>query len=165
MREELDKQLCEKYPLIFRDRHEDPSKTCMYWGIAVGDGWYDILDAACANIQGHIDNVAERIEWTKKWNRQVEEAEANNFEDWEDWKARDKRDVPEPVEQVIAVQVKEKFGGLRFYYRGGDDFIDGVVRMAESMSYRTCEVCGKPGKPTSGGWIRTVCEEHNNARS
>ena len=160
MREELDKKLCEKYPLIFRDRHEDPSKTCMYWGIAVGDGWYNIIDALCANIQAHINNRLDTIERNKKWNIELAEAEANGFEDWADWKPREPRDIPEPIEQVIAVQVKEKFGGLRFYYNGGDDYIRGLENMAESMSYRTCEECGAPGKPTKGGWIRTLCEQH-----
>lgn len=162
MRKELDEQLCEKYPLIFRDRHADPSKTCMYWGIAVGDGWYNIVDALCANIQNRIDNRLDSIKWTEKWNREIEEAEANDFEDWDDWKSREKRPVPEPIQQVVAIQVKEKFGGLRFYYSGGDDYIDGVVAMAESMSYRTCEECGVPGTTTQGGWIRTLCEEHKN---
>lgn len=162
MRKELDEQLCAKYPLIFRDRHADPSKTCMYWGIAVGDGWYNIIDSLCANIQNRIDNRLDSIKWTEKWNREVEEAEASDFEDWDDWKSRDKRPVPEPIAQVVATQVKEKFGGLRFYYSGGDDYIDGVVAMAESMSYRTCEECGNPGTSTSGGWIRVLCEEHKN---
>ena len=116
MRKELDEQLCEKYPLIFRDRHADPSKTCMYWGFDCGDGWYNIVEALCANIQNHIQNRLNSIEWTEKWNRQIEEAEANDFEDWDDWKARDKRPVPEPIQQVVAIQVKEKFGGLRFYF-------------------------------------------------
>lgn len=32
-------------------------------------------------------------------------------------------------------QIKEKFGGLRFYYSGGDDMIEGMVRVAEIFSY------------------------------
>ena len=70
------------------------------------------------------------------------------------------RTVTEKIRQVVAVQVKEKFGGLRFYYEGGDEYINGLSAMAESMSYVTCETCGKPGKSTSDGWIRTLCEEH-----
>lgn len=158
MRKELDEKLCAKYPLIFRDRHADPSKTCMYWGFECGDGWYNIIDALCANIQNHIDNRLENIKRTEKWNANV------NNPDYE-WTAiveRKERPVPEPVEQVVAIQVKEKFGGLRFYYMGGDEYIRGLENMAESMSYRTCEVCGAPGTSTEGGWIRTLCEEHKN---
>jgi hypothetical protein len=64
------------------------------------------------------------------------------------------------VEQVTLDQVKEKFGTLRFYYSGGDDVIDGMVRLAESMTCVTCEVCGSPGTQNSGGWITTLCESH-----
>ena len=73
-----------------------------------------------------------------------------------DWKNKDGEVVP----QVTLDQVKEKFGRLRFYYTGGDDYVRGLVSMAESMSGITCEECGKPGTQTGGGWIKTVCVEH-----
>jgi len=66
------------------------------------------------------------------------------------------------VPQVEAVQVKEKFGGLRFYIDGGDDEINGMIRMAEAMSYRICETCGCPGRPNEAGWISTQCESCRN---
>jgi hypothetical protein len=75
---------------------------------------------------------------------------------------RDIDKVPEACEQVVVDQVKEKFGGLRFYYTGGDDLIDGMVRMAESMSEVTCEECGYPGTTRGGGWVRTLCDKHEN---
>ena len=77
-----------------------------------------------------------------------------------DWKNKKE----EVVAQVTLDQVKEKFGTLRFYYTGGDDVIDGMVRMAESMSGVTCEECGNPGKRIGGGWVTTLCEEHAKAR-
>lgn len=61
---------------------------------------------------------------------------------------------------VIAEQVKEKFGTLRFYYRGGDDKIDAFVQFAEYFSGKICEVCGKPGRLNEGGWLKTTCEDH-----
>lgn len=68
----------------------------------------------------------------------------------------------EVIPQVVLDQVKEKFGTLRFYYTGGDDYIRGMVSMAEAMSGVTCEVCGKPGETNYGGWIKTRCEEHRS---
>lgn len=54
-------------------------------------------------------------------------------------------------------QVKEKFAGLRMYSEGADDFIDGVISMAETLSYRICEVTGGPGvRCVQGGYIRTL---------
>jgi len=61
---------------------------------------------------------------------------------------------------VVATQVKEKYGTLRFYYAGGDDYVDGVIAMAEHISAFTCETCGSPGKVREGAWIRTLCDEH-----
>lgn len=157
MNKELDEKLCQKYPLIFRDRRGDMSKTCMCWGFTCDDGWYNIIDNLCGAIQNHIDNRLEQIEWTKKWNDKVNDED----HEWVSFADREEREIPEPIAQVVAIQVKEKFGGLRFYYSGGDDFVRGVVYMAESMSYDTCEVCGSPGKNTNlKGWYRTVCKEH-----
>ena len=131
MKQELDNQLCEKYPKIFADRHKPMTETCMCWGFECGDGWYNILDQLCNNIQHYID-----------------------------WKNRKEEIVP----QVVAEQVKEKFGTLRFYYRGGDDYIEGMVRMADSMSSILCENCGATGKQRYGGWILTLCDEHYNQK-
>ena len=55
-------------------------------------------------------------------------------------------------------QIKEKWGGLRIYYIGGDDYIRGVVDIAEEMSYKICERCGCPGSPNKQGWITTLCD-------
>jgi hypothetical protein len=66
--------------------------------------------------------------------------------------------------QVTVAQIKEKFGGLRFYYEGGDDAINGMVRMAESWAAHSCETCGAPGERRQGGWIKTLCDHHEAER-
>ncbi len=50
------------------------------------------------------------------------------------------------IEQVVASQVKEKYGTLCFYFNGGDEYIQGLVSMVEYLSCETCEICGNPGK-------------------
>lgn len=135
MTEEKDKSLCEKYPKIFRDRSGSMQETCMCWGFSHGDGWYDILDAACSNIQHHID-----------WKRKSEPFAGMTDEEFDE------------IHQPVAAQVKEKFGGLRLYVDNCDEYVRGVVAMAESMSYRTCEECGNSGTRRPGGWIRTLCD-------
>lgn len=65
------------------------------------------------------------------------------------------------IEQVVFEQVKEKFGMLTIYQRGGDGYTDGVLRMAEEMSRHVCEECGDVGYPNEKGWIRTLCDEHH----
>lgn len=62
-------------------------------------------------------------------------------------------------------QVKEKFGGLRFYT--GDVIskeINDRIYEAESESYDTCEFCGKPGKYRARAWIKTLCDECHVSR-
>ena len=60
--------------------------------------------------------------------------------------------------QTIAVQVKSKFGGLRFYIEGGTDAVGEVIQKAEALSEKTCELCGEPGTTRNDGWVSTVCD-------
>jgi len=57
----------------------------------------------------------------------------------------------------VAVQVKEKYGTLRFYLQGYSDEADIILREAEDKSAVTCEVCGNPGKLYGRGWLKTLC--------
>lgn len=61
---------------------------------------------------------------------------------------------------VAAMQVKEKFGTLRFYTSGGDSTIDSLISMAGDLSAKTCETCGNKGKLYMNGWWYTACDEH-----
>lgn len=58
------------------------------------------------------------------------------------------------------IQVKEKFGTLRFYIGEGTSDIHKRIVKAEIESATICEVTGKPGKlRTDIGWHRTLCDE------
>ena len=161
MNEELDKKLCEKYPKIFRNRNAPKQDSCMYWGFECGDGWYDILDNLCTSFQSsYTTSVKINEEFIAL-------------------------DAPE----VIADQVKEKFGTLRFYYHlelpklytelyekykdtnheeellrwsnGYRLYFDGAVNLAEIFSSRTCEQTGKKGiyHSSSSGWVKVLNED------
>jgi len=60
-----------------------------------------------------------------------------------EWKRRTNPDF-----YVKAVQVKEKFGTLRFYIDGGDEEVFGMIKMAECMSRNVCEITGDIGSST-----------------
>ena len=62
------------------------------------------------------------------------------------------------------LQVKEKFGGLRFYPNYNNDAIYALIEAAEIESLHTCEVCGQPGKRSGVSWFQTTCEEHVSGR-
>ena len=54
-------------------------------------------------------------------------------------------------------QIKEKFGELRFYYKGDKQK---EVQVICDKSCRICEECGEPGqKRTKDYWVRTVCDK------
>lgn len=127
MRLELERQLVEKYPELFRDKDSPPTESLMCFGCECDDGWYNIIESACGIIAHHIRNhpdVAEIADF--RW-----------------------------------VQIKEKFGTLRLYYIGGaDEYILGVIDMAEDLSGDVCEICGNAGKLCGTGWFKTLCAEH-----
>ncbi len=63
----------------------------------------------------------------------------------------------------MAFQVKEKFGGLRFYLSSGTiEAIRNAIDKAEEASYKICEKCGKSGKIRDGAWIFTLCDQCYN---
>jgi hypothetical protein len=84
------------------------------------------------------------------------QALCSNIQHYLNWKNRESEVVP----QVVVTQIKEKFGGLRFYYDGGDDRVQGMVSMAESWADKSCETCGAPGTSGGRGWIKTLCPTH-----
>lgn len=69
-------------------------------------------------------------------------------------------------------QIKEKFGGLRYYYTPSEEYINNIsivpsimhdiVSIAENKSFNICEVCSKPGQINKNKhWLRTLCTEHD----
>ena len=56
------------------------------------------------------------------------------------------------------VQVKEKFGGLRFYVDHAEEDYHKQIEIAETKSYHICEECGTEENVTcEGGWLITLC--------
>ena len=63
-----------------------------------------------------------------------------------------------------AKQIKEKFGGLRFYIGDSNDILDKLINEAEIKSYTICETCGEPGTLRQKGWWKTLCDTHHKER-
>jgi hypothetical protein len=62
--------------------------------------------------------------------------------------------------QIEFSQIKEKFGSLRIYTNGHNDYQDGMITLAERLSETICMQCGsnKDVKQTNG-WIVTLCPD------
>lgn len=74
------------------------------------------------------------------------------------WHVDQKQKNDPTYQQVKVSQCKEKFGSLRFYTYGGDDFVNGAIAMAERMSSHICESCGNPGTMRREGWWNVTCD-------
>ena len=165
--EEFETRMAEKYPRYFGEGKR-------YGGFAIGAGWYPIIES----LIGQIDHYTK---WRRNMRaRDLRESRAMNKgldalvqfkagkgrepSDWDIERAEDiiknGIDVTPKLNWIEVNQIKEKFGGLRFYFSGGDDHISGMVTMAEVWAGHTCETCGEKGKHRSGGWIRTLCDVH-----
>jgi hypothetical protein len=64
------------------------------------------------------------------------------------------------------LQIKEKFGALRFYWSGdlpdaAKAKVDEAIALAAARSACTCEICGAEGRLYNrDGWLATACPEH-----
>ena len=166
MNRHYDRYLVKKYAPMFRDRYGDMRTTAMCWGFGVGDGWFNIINTLCGLIcsqwlraKENYDEIKYRVgkrrydNIDKEWNKIVTQEQVDA--------AKATMDEEEAKIPVVS-QVKEKFGGLRFYVNGATDEQYAYINFAESMSYRTCEVCSDKGKPNRGGWIVTRCRKHQD---
>ena len=159
MKKELDEALCAKYPLVFRDRHAPMQATAMCWGFDCGDGWYTIIDVLCGMLTSEYRQAKDRYEYYTEVGVGgiLYGTKTVTQEDIDKAKAK----MDEEAEKVpVASQVKEKFGGLRFYVNHATEEHYNYINFAENMSYRTCEVCGSPGKRYTDGWHQVLCDTH-----
>lgn len=67
-----------------------------------------------------------------------------------------------PDLDIVAEQVKEKFGTMRFYTNSDHDpEVRELTDLAEHQTAITCEECGTIGTMwRRRGWIRTLCDNH-----
>ena len=64
------------------------------------------------------------------------------------------------LDDFVILQIKEKFGGLRYYVGAYTREIGDLIDEVEKKADHTCEICGKEGKLSSrAGWYKTVCKK------
>lgn len=181
----FEQYLMDKYPDLFYNNEEGLTCPCGVW---VPQGWENIVDDLCGAISTYtkhtyrfekevinkayylwrgIELVIDKLHLgitkhipilnTLKFNKPI-----FSFLRWLALKKSKHIKWGKTYPESITIdQIKEKFGGLRFYFTGGDAQINGMVRFAEYLCDHTCEVTGKAGKSytNSHNWTKTLCEE------
>ncbi len=175
MTKEFDQKLVEKYPKIFANRFGDMKTTAMCWGFECGDGWYYLIEDLCSSIQWRIDQSIKENSSDIERNNIIIAAQNRDFTKFDEqykiysseFVKQEKENIQnmkilEPrkiIPQVVATQVKEKFGGLRFYITGGDEKIDAFISFTESLSYKICDTCSSmKDVGQTQGWYKTICK-------
>lgn len=70
------------------------------------------------------------------------------------------------AERLVVMEIKAKFGKLRFYYSLEDANalvldIRSIVEAATLRSTTICQECGAPGeRAVLGSWVASLCEIH-----
>jgi len=130
-------QLIEDFPLVFRLNAENRARG----SLDPGRPFHCIEAFGIECCDGWYDLIRECVESIHK--------------ELLTWKEEDRVDF-------TVLQIKEKFGTLRFYVSTENEAIETTIQRAEMLSGKTCEVCGKPGKLAvlSFGWLATACPEH-----
>ena len=179
MKDELENKLIEKYPEFFEylKDYEGPLMPISF-GFEFSNGWYTIVDSLMGEIHNVIFNSKENPdEWIKsvfwRWVCQ----RIDNWLRYRNYKWRGVRAYFNKFKNILRkekslplkvdlIQAKEKFGGLRFYIsvsggRKGDvDKVYGMIDLAESLSYKTCELCGSTKNVgMTKGWVVVCCKE------
>jgi hypothetical protein len=178
MSPDKEKYLTTTYPKLFPPRH-DPRESLMVFGFECGDGWFWIIDQLCAMIQWKIDQEFENYNRKVSYNKMIADAQAGNTDDLDkyfefiaDLKQRaerkaaalnagltDIKDEDKPYQPEV-IQVKEKYGTLRFYISASSSEIHNYIAFAEHLSATTCEFCGSHENiKTSQGWMITACDK------
>lgn len=186
--ENFEEYLKEKYPDLFYKK-EDGSLECPC-GAWVPEGWQTIIDELCGVITSYVKgcyqtekvitnkiyylwhNIGKFLDWSHKHFiklfPKLNKSEYNKpfFSFVEKFRQRSYKCVKYNRVYPPSVkidQIKEKFGGMRFYYSGGDKKIDGMVTFASYLASKTCEVSGEKGALCIRGcWYKTLSENTRN---
>ena len=150
MKKELTEKLFKDFPEFFKHK-DNLHASLMAFGFECSDGWFDLIYKLCEDIKKYFETEYDGYEW-----------------DGTNVKSKCFHRVPK---HFYVVQVKEKFGGLRFYITAAPQKVHDLIDIAEHESYNTCEQCGKYQVPqVKNGiyksyyrdklpWVLTLCDE------
>lgn len=162
-----------------------PKMIDQHFELETGPGWFTIIDQTTAEIYDTVAQRRKQRALVLRYNRALARALAGDVAGLEyyfrehyfghlkptpdmlDRKVTqalveaEYEPVPDPYVYPHLVQVKEKFGDLRYYVDNLADELYPLVDLAERLCRYTCEECGTPGhKRENLGWVRVLCDHH-----
>ena len=63
------------------------------------------------------------------------------------------------LDKYRIIDIKEKYGSLRWYDAGAPEKVYKIIRKYEKLSEEVCYNCGKPSVGYTPGWILFLCED------
>lgn len=166
MSPELEEQLIEKYPVLFRDKDKSPRESLMCFGCEFNNGWYKIFDDLCAYLTMLANH---EMFFTLKEEFKTTENKGYIY-------------IKHP--SITFTQVKEKYGTMRVYWIGNGienyeefksklydpdsletnvaryyDKVDNAIDYTTFLSSKVCEECAAPGKVYTNGWYMSRCKK------
>ena len=109
----------------------------------------------------------EHPKWDWRYQRPYEWTELDIMPDG--WRKAFGKQMCEEIRNVLIennylykyriVQIKEKYGSLRWYDWGGPQKVQDIIDKYEHISARTCIRCGRPATKISTGWICPFCDK------
>ena len=132
MTPELDKALCEDFPGIFCDRHNDMKSTLMCWGFDCGPGWEPIIRTLCEQL-----TLIQKISKIRIVALQVKERHGS-------LRFYVTQHLPEKENAALKCWVS---------------IIDELAYSVTNKSMWICEVCGEYGSINKEGyWLSCRCK-------
>jgi len=176
MDKELEKKLFENFPKIFRQKDLPSSETCMCWGCACDDGWYEIINDACKVMNDmsewnpHMYPRIEMAQVKEKYGTLVMYYDIIELSK-EEFLCRDEARtcyeyrIPWWIKFLgrIFPKIKDNYMYKRYLENTKmyQSYFDGVENYAGYLSSKTCEICGEKGTSCrSRGWMKTLCDKH-----
>ena len=187
MNKENTEKLVKRFPVLYQGFYDPCSVTCMCWGFEHGDGWFSIIWQLSLALEDELKYTWAKQQWflvkkrfSTRWNDLVYKISPPWRQNTKLVKGADNvwrhEKLPTPPEKFpwakkfivhpntgfAVTQVKEKFGGLRFY-SPINDRISHLVSLAERAASNTCEECGDYGRlRINHGWYKTLCKNCRN---
>ena len=160
MSPELANGLRARFPLVFKAQPAPRGFATPAVSLDIGDGWHNLLETACELLYGRYTQALSRYSHLReREGLPAYRGTGGAMTAVEVEKAR-LAAAAEAERVPCAIQVKEKFGSLRFYASEASPTQQAYIDFAEVLSAKTCEVCGEPGTLTGSRWLKATCSRH-----